>query len=287
MKTESLTWAVVLGAVVAVPAARAQEVQTRAARDELHLDLQVDYQQIAKMERLSIQQKVMEHYHEEPTLEYATEILNFGTDPENMTYRMGFASQLLRRYSAELPRLLAGIKNSEKSTSYMLAAGEWLADTPECSEDLDKRLKEDEDIKRILRITENSLRPDFTKLELLDGGVEETHILDMAWGAYDATRQPEILQSFIRCAARSGPPEEPVRLWSHTLERQRTKVPAELGDLVSMAAKWSLISRARENEEFSGLVQEYLKTLPAEQQENFRKPLPQRNGDMRYSPNPN
>lgn len=46
-----------------------------------------------------------------------------------------------------------------------------------------------------------------------------------------------------------------------------------------MAAKWSILSRAKQDEEFAAEVEACLQEMPADVQERFRAPLPQ------YGPN--
>ena len=237
------------------------------------------------------QQAVMDHYHENPTLEKAAEILGFSLPHASMvTYRMGYYSQLYRQHAAQREKLIAYTENGFLSRSTHCAA-EWLSGDPACSEDAFLQLEYDPIMKGTLRIGKNTPRPDFTRLQDLEAGIEETQLLDMAWGAYDATHDKAILLSFIHCAARTAPPEkDAVRFWMNQADDQRRPLPPQLEgtDIVAMAAKWSINSRAKQNAAFAATVEACLSELSDDEQKRFRAPLPDHpNNDQTYSPNPN
>ena len=240
---------------------------------------------------IQAQQAIMDSYIEEPSLEKAAQILSFPVTNENFTYRIGYYSQLYRRYASQRDELT---KASCASPGYIArfahCAAEWLSGDEACVEDALLQLEYDPIMKGALRIRKNTPRPDFTRLEDLDSGIEEANLLDMAWGAYDATHDRNILLSFIRCAARPAPPEQnAVRFWINAKDSDRCPKPPKMAeiDVVAMAAKWSVSSRAEQDPAFAAKVAECLSSLPADVQERFHAPLsPNPRNDSIYTPNP-
>lgn len=243
------------------------------------------------MPSLQEQQAAMDSYCEHPTLEQAAKILSFPVNQANLTYRIGYYAQLYRRHAAQRDELVAAAEPAPGYTArYARCAAEWLSGDAACVDDALLQLEYDPMMAASLRIGKNTPRPDFTRLEDLDSGVEEAALLDMAWGAYDATRDSAILLSFIRCAARTAPPEkDAVRFWIAKSDKRRKPVPPEMKnvDVVAMAAKWSVQSRAAQDAAFAAKVDECLSSLPAEVQERFHAPLdPNPRNESEYTPNP-
>ena len=235
-------------------------------------------------------QKLLDGYSANPTLENAARILALASlNEENATYRQGFCSQLVRQHSAHLGELLEKLAGANSPALRLhICICCWLADTPESNAHADATLEYDPVIAAWSSIKPASPKPDFTKLEELSASPVEAMALDMAWGAYDATRSREILCSFIRCGARTGAPEKPFKLWFVT-DEQRAAVAsqAKAPDVVSMAAKWSVLSRAKADPVFAAEVQACLSTMPGDVQKRWQEPLPDHpQNKSEYTPNP-
>lgn len=236
-------------------------------------------------------QQLLDSYAAQPTLENAARILGLASlDDENATYRMGFCSQLIRQHSARLNELLEKAGGADYSSVFRLhiCICCWLADTPESNKAAATMLKHDPVIEAWSRIKPDSPKPDFTKLEELTSEPMEAMALDMAWGAYDATRSRDILCSFIRCGTRTAAPEKPRKLWMVT-DEQRARAAKDRGgmDVVSMAAKWSVQSRAKADAAFAAEVRACLATMPADVQKRWKEPLPDYpQNESEYTPNP-
>ena len=235
-------------------------------------------------------QQLLDSYAAQPTLENAARILGLASlDDENATYRMGFCSQLIRQHSAHLNELLKKAGGADSPTIRLhICTCCWLADTPESNKAAATWLKYDPIIEAWSRIKPDSPKPDFTRLEELTSEPMEAMALDMAWGAYDATRSRDILSSFIRCGTRTAAPEKSRKLWMVTDEQraQAAKAPDGL-DVVSMAAKWSVLSRAKADAAFAAEVQACLSTMPADVQGRWKEPLPNYpQNESEYTPNP-
>ena len=244
----------------------------------------------AQVSEAESDQQLLDSYAAQPTLENAARILGLASlDDENGTYRMGFCSQLIRQHSAHLNELLekAGGGNSPTIRLHICVCC-WLADTPESNKAAATWLKHDPILEAWSRIKPDSPKPDFTRLEELSSSPMEAMALDMAWGAYDATRSRDILSSFIRCGTRTAAPEKPRKLWMVTDEQRAHAPKAPNGlDIVSMSAKWSVLSRAKADTAFAAEVQACLVTMPADVQSRWKEPLPdypQNNSE--YTPNP-
>ena len=282
-----------LAAVLAAACAAAEESVPRSGPGAISAEA-MDKQLAAEAQRIpsiAEQQAAMNRYCEAPTLEKAAKILSFPVDNNNFTYRVGFYAQLYRQYAERRSELIAAETPAPGYLSrYAHCAAEWLSGSPACVDDAFLQLEYDPMMKGALRIRKNTPRPDLTRLEALEAGLEETQLLDMAWGAYDATHDRNILCSFIRCAARTSPPEkDAVRYWVNTDDASRHPLPPEIvqKDLVAMAAKWSVTSRAEQDAAFAAELEECLKTLPDDVQQRFRSPLePSLHNSSSYSPNP-
>lgn len=236
-------------------------------------------------------QQLLDSYAAQPTLENAARILGLASlDDENATYRMGFCSQLIRQHSAHLNELLEKAGGADYSSVFRLhiCICCWLADTPESNKAAATWLKHDPIIEAWSRIKPDSPKPDFTRLEELSSSPMEAMALDMAWGAYDATRSRDILCSFIRCGTRTATPEKSRKLWMATDEQRAQAAKAPNGmDVVSMAAKWSVQSRAKADAAFAAEVQACLATMPADVQNRWKEPLPDYpQNESEYTPNP-
>ncbi|MCQ2366612.1 MAG: hypothetical protein MJ056_05570 [Akkermansia sp.] len=235
-------------------------------------------------------QQLLDSYAAQPTLENAARILGLASlDDENGTYRMGFCSQLIRQHSAHLNELLEKAGGGDSPTIRLhICTCCWLADTPESNKAAATILKYDPIIEAWSRIKPGTPKPDFTKLEELTSEPMEAMALDMAWGAYDATRRRDILSSFIRCGTRTAAPEKPLKLWMVTDEQRARAAKAPNGiDVVSMAAKWSVQSRAKADAAFAAEVQACLSTMPADVQGRWKEPLPDYpQNESEYTPNP-
>ena len=253
--------------------------------------------------KLHMQQVRMLEYATDPSFENAYMLLSLIPTPKNMMYRAGFFSRVLQQHEGRLHELL---EKAEKEPNYpllgpslsqgsqwihcyMLCIAEWLANTEESNKEAFEALDYDPTMKGCLRISRTTERPDFTRLEALENGAEEGHVLDMAWGAYDATRDPKILASFLRCASRETAPQHGVRFWGKRDDRDRddtSMLQEKKIDLPVMAAKWSLQSRAEQDADFARRVDQLLQTLPADAQERSKKPLPKLDSFKRpYDPN--
>lgn len=240
---------------------------------------------------METQQEIMDRYCETPTLENAARILSFPVSNENLTYRMGYYSQLYRQHASRRDALVAAAGLAPGYAARLArCAAEWLSGDAVCVDDALLQLEYDPIMKSALRIGKNTPRPDFARLEDLEAGIEETQLLDMAWGAYDATRDSAILLSLIRCAARTAPPEkDAVRFWMNREDKRRLPMTPEMKqlDVVAMAAKWSVRSRAAHDAAFAARVQECLSSLPDAVQARFNEPLrPTPGNKSNYTPNP-
>lgn len=233
-------------------------------------------------------QALLESYAANPTLENAARILSLSSlNAENATYREGFCSQLIRQHSAHLRELLEKVGMPGPPIRMLICTSCWLADTPESNAEAATTLKYDPIIAAFTRIKPQSQKPDFTKLENLSSSPVEAMALDMAWGAYDATRSRDILCSFIRCGTRKAAPENPYKLWFVSDEDRKEAERADAMDVVSMAAKWSVLSRAKADAAFAAEVQACLSTLPADVQARWKEPLPDTpRNKSQYTPNP-
>lgn len=234
--------------------------------------------------------EAMAAYPEQPTLENASHLLgNLPLNDENATYMQGFCSQLIRQHSEHLQQLLAeaGAKHSA-ALRLLICIGCWLADTEESHRMAALTLEYDPIMAAWSKINPASEKPDFTKLENLSDSPMEAMGLDMAWGAYDATHSRDILCSFLRCATRSSAPEQPFKLWFIPEEAREEVADSAAGkDPVAMAAKWSVISRAKAAPDFAAELQACLETLPEELRLRWAEPLPDSPMNAsEYSPNP-
>lgn len=280
----------VISAVVLAGVVGAVERSGKGAIDSKTIDELLSAEE-GKALSMEAQQAIMNDYCETPTPENAARILSFPVSNENLTYRMGYYSQLYRQHASRRDELVAMAGIAPGYTARLArCAAEWLSGDAACVADALLQLEYDPIMKSALRIGKNTPRPDFTRLEDLDAGVEETNLLDMAWGAYDATRDRAILLSFIRCAARPAPPEkDAVRFWVNRKDARRRPMTPEMKqlDVVAMAAKWSVNSRAGDDPAFAARVQECLSSLPEDVQARFNEPLrPNPGNDSDYTPNP-
>lgn len=282
-----------LAAVLAATCAAAEEPVPRSGPGAISAEAmdKLLASEAQRIPSIADQQAAMDRYCEAPSLEKAAEILSFPVSNNNFTYRVGFYAQLYRQYAGQRDALIAAVGLAPGYLSrFAHCAAEWLSGDPACAEDAFLQLEYDPIMQGALRIRKNTPRPDLTRLEDLEAGIEETQLLDTAWGAYDATRDRAILCSFIRCAARTAPPADgAVRYWANTDDRSRHPIPPHLAnlDLVAMAAKWSVNSRAASDAAFAAEVKECLQTLPDDVQKRFLEPLePNPNNSSTYTPNP-
>lgn len=211
-------------------------------------------------------------------LQNLAKVIGQNPTPYNMTWRAGYISAFLKAYPQHQSLLLSQTGMHGPLGRRMIALALWLADTEESRAELD--LLHSYDPLAAAGLT-NKKAPDFTKLETLYNGVDEANVLDIAWGVYDAGHDREVLASFIRCAARSTPPQTNAYEYWDIPPIGRTPIPPAAGDadIVAMAAKWSILSRAEQDPEFAAEVEACLQELPADIQQRFRAPLPQ------YGPN--
>lgn len=232
----------------------------------------------------------MAAYPEQPTVENASRLLgSLPLNEENATYMQGFCSQLIRQHSNHLQQLLeeADAKHSA-ALRLLICISCWLADTEESNRMTALTLEYDPIMAAWSKIKPTSEKPDFTKLENLSSCPLEAMCLDMAWGAYDATRSRDILCSFLRCATRSSAPEQPFKLWFIPEEAREEVAEGRSGqDRVAMAAKWSVTSRAQNDPDFASELQACLETLPEAVRARWAEPLPDSPmNEHEYSPNP-
>ncbi len=296
-----LAWGVAMG----IPLATAQDADNEHSVVEINTPMSqrtITKEQFDAL-KLHMQQERMLEYAGDPSFENASMLLSLIPTPENMMYRAGFFSRVLQQHEGHLHELL---EKAEKEPNYpllgpslsqgsqwlhrfMLCIAEWLANTEESNKEAFEALDYDPTMKGYLRISPTTERPDFTRLETLENGPEEAIVLDMAWGAYDASRDPKILVSFLRCASRETPPQQGVRFWGKQDDRDRTDtsmLKEKHFDLPAMAAKWSMQSRAEQDADFARRVDQLLQTLPADAQERYKKPLPKLDSSKRpYDPN--
>lgn len=234
--------------------------------------------------------EAMAAYPEQPTLENASHLLgSLPLNEENDTYMQGFCSQLIRQHSEHLQQLLAEADEKHSAAFRLLICIScWLADTEESNRIAALTLEYDPIMVAWSKIKPVSEKPDFTKLENLSSCPWEAMCLDMAWGAYDATRSRDILCSFLRCATRSSAPAQPFKLWFIPEEAREDVADSAAGkDPVAMAAKWSVSSRAKADPDFAAELQACLETLPEELRLRWAEPLPDSPMNEReYSPNP-
>lgn len=206
------------------------------------------------------------------------EAIGTNPTPYNMTWRSGYISVFLKAYPQHQALLLSRTGKLNMHGRRMVVLALWMADTEEARAELEELRTYDPLATAGLH---GKQKPDFTRLETLYNGVEEANILDTAWGVYDASKDREVLASFIRCATRTAPPEEGAYEYWAIPTAGRSPIPPEAGDvdIIAMAAKWSILSRAKQDEEFAAEVEACLQEMPADVQERFRAPLPQ------YGPN--
>ena len=294
-----------LVAVVGIPLAAAQDANNDHSVVEIsepNVTQTLTKEQFDAL-KLHMQQVRMLEYVEAPSFENASMLLSLIPTPKNMMYRAGFFSRVLQQHGGRIRELLESAEKepnypllgpslsqgNQWSHRYMLCIAEWLADTKESNKEAFEALDHDPTMKGYLRIGPTTERPDFTHLEALENGAEEATLLDMAWGAYDATRDPKILASFLRCASRKTPPQQGVRFWRKQNDRERadaSMLKERHFDLPAMAAKWSLQSRAEQDADFARRVNKLLKTLAPDAQERYKKPLPELDsGASQYDPN--
>lgn len=210
----------------------------------------------------------------------AIEFINLPTNEYNFTWRAGAISRFLRMHTKHMRELLgrATLRNYVERNVVALAL--WLSDTPEATE----LLKLQAEYNPLLSaappigagVSLDAPRPDVTHLENLYNGVEEANVLDIAWGMYDVSGDEEILGSFIRCAARRSAPTEGAYVYWCIPKKGRQPFPggAEGLDIVAMAAKWSVLSRAEQKAAFAAEVERVLLLQSPEVQAGFREPLP-------------
>lgn len=234
--------------------------------------------------------EAMAAYPEQPTLENASRLLgSLPVNEETATYMQGFCSQLIRQHSVHLQQLLEeSCAECSPSGRLLICISCWLADTEESNRMAELIMEYDPLVAAWSKIKPASEKPDFTKLENLSDSPMEAMGLDMAWGAYDATRSRDILCSFLRCATRSSAPEQPFKLWFIPEEVREEVADSVAGkDPVAMAAKWSVTSRAKADPAFAAELQACLETLPEELRLRWAEPLPDSPMNEReYSPNP-
>lgn len=206
--------------------------------------------------------------------------INRPTNTYNFTWRAGAISRYLRDHTQHLQALLSRVTLRNYAERNVVALALWLADTPEATE----LLKLYAEYNPLLSapplmgaaVSLEAPRPDVTQLEKLYNGVEESNVLDIAWGMYDVTGDEQILGSFIRCAARRSAPSEGAYVYWCISPNGRQQPPsgAEGLDIVAMAAKWSVQSRAEQDASFAAEVERVLLLQSPEVQAGFREPLP-------------
>lgn len=216
---------------------------------------------------------VQKAYSLAPTLENAKAVLGGLelTEEDNFFYRIGFVYSIFKAYPDHMEELLDAVTAAGETS---LGAGTisealWLLNTDEA---IAARMA----WPSFITPAEGAQRPDFHHIENIANYADEAHLLDCAWGVYDATQDAEVLQSFIRCAVRTAGPENGVTLWAIPAGTPRDEIPAEIGDIIALTARWSVRSRAQQDPVFAAKVQDIVSKLTPEEQERFNAPLPER-----------
>lgn len=227
--------------------------------------------------------RLFQAYTAAPTLENARAIMEGGltyTDSDSYFYRAGFLYGIFTMHPDHVAELLDAVHVDSSQTAADAVVGEalWLLNTDEA---LAARMI----WQGFVTPAEGATPMDFHHLENLHNNVEEAQLLDCAWGVYDATKDPEILRSFVLCAARETPPADGYRFWALNAQTdRRDPVPAELGDVIALSARWSVRSKAKKDPAFAAQVDAILETLTPEQRERYNAPLPE-GSDTEYFQN--
>lgn len=193
------------------------------------------------------QQQQFDTYADKPDPSKIDGMLRLGAGSGMMYYRIGFFSEIFRKHPDKLAAWRAIGEGMPGMDRIMVMTALRIADTPQAKKELAEYAKYDP---LFANPSEESLPP-LKALEKLEQEPEEAAYLDMAWGAYDASRNPEYLKAFVRCAVRNAPGDE--------------------SDRVQQAARWSVKQRAAQTPAIRKIVDDYVKTLTPEQQKTFNE----------------
>lgn len=221
---------------------------------------------------LSEEDRLLLNYYKAPDMEKAAKILSMKPKLGMDSYMAGFRSEILRSHTKELPELLSKCTVDTLTLKCGLSLALWLANTPECKAEAFAMLEKDEVLTRFVKFSKESKHPSFRKLEKLHAGMEEVPILEMAWGAYDATHDPAILKSLIRLAGRAEAPKDGVKSWM-AKEEDRKKPLDGCQDMLAMTVKVRMDARAQKDADFATELKALLNTMPAETRKLYNRPM--------------
>lgn len=191
------------------------------------------------------QQALFADFHLRHDPETASALLDLRDNKYLDDYRLGFFAELFRAHP-EYPARWKRIDNSQHFGN-MMASALWWANTPECRA-LYKTLRKDKGNQPDVELTRIDLSRTYPAEPFADEYPEIVN-LDLAWGAFDATRDPSFLNGIILCALRKPTTEEP--------------------DLMKLAALWSILLRAANDENISQELSRCLVRLSPEQQKEY------------------
>lgn len=193
------------------------------------------------------QQQQFDTYADKPDTSKIDGMLRLGAGGGMMYYRIGFFSEIFRKHPEKLAAWRAIGESMPGMDRIMVMTALRIADTPQSKKELAEYAKNDP----LFADPDEDDLPPLKALEELEQDPEEAAYLDMAWGAYDASRDPEYLKAFVRCAVRNTPGDE--------------------SDRVQQAARWSVKQRAAQNPAIRKIVDDYVKTLTPEQQKTLQE----------------
>lgn len=187
------------------------------------------------------------------------ELIDLTKDLGSLPGKVGFYMEVFKRNPKLVPQWIKEVSNFPPLARQVYLTSLSLVDSPEAKEEVKKYLEHDPLALHMAKNMDKDLR---TPKDL--DKTENPSALDMAWGAYFGSGDPEYVQAITRCAI-------------------RPKMAAKNAvDVTQQAARWSVKAIGKSNADVKKIADDYLKTRSKEEQENFMKENKQKD-DASYS----
>lgn len=187
------------------------------------------------------------------------ELIDLTKDLGSLPGKVGFYMEVFKRNPKLVPQWIKEVSNFPPLARQVYLTSLSLVDTPEAKEEVKKYLEHDPLALHMAKNMDKDLR---TPKDL--DKTENPSALDMAWGSFFGSGDPEYVQAIIRCAVR------PKMAAKNTV------------DVTQQAARWSVKTIGKSNADVKKIADNYLKTRSKEEQENFMKENKQKD-DASYS----
>lgn len=204
-------------------------------------------------------------YFTKPQEEKAGEILKKEAELIDLTKdfgaipgKIGFYSELFKKNPQKLAEWFADAKDMPVLSRQVFLTALTLADTEEAKKEAKAIISMDPSSEHMVKnIDQELLSP--KSLEKTDNPAA----LDLAWGAFFASGDPDYIHSLVRCAVRPDRKDDE--------------------DVTRAAARWSLKAIGKNHARVKELADAYLKTRSKEEQEIFTRENPKKDS-LEYSP---